>query len=561
MGLGDAVLHPLSLARHPHIAPAAGPLLLVVLDGVGEAPADPYNAVSLAKMPCLEALRVAPDRFVTVAAHGTAVGMPTDADLGNSEVGHNALGAGRVVAQGATLVDEAIASGTLAGGDAFDALVAACRAGGTLHMVGLLSDGGVHSRLDQLLAMLDAAVLAGVTRVRLHVLLDGRDVPDQTAEHYVEALEEALRAHRAAGVDARIASGGGRMGVTMDRYEADWSIVERGYEAHVNGNARPFATAAEALAALRADEPGVSDQYLPAFAIHDETGPIGAMQDGDAVLCFNFRGDRVIEFSQAMEDADFSGFTRSRWPNVVYAGLLEYDGDRHIPRRFLVDPPAISNPAGAWFAQSGVRTLALSETQKYGHVTYFWNGNRSATFDDTLEAWQELPSDTVPFDQAPEMQAMAIAEAVERAVASGAYDFIRVNIANGDMVGHTGALDATVLALETTDRALARMLAAVDAAGGRYLVTADHGNADDMAIRDKTGAPKKDASGAVVPRTSHTLAPVPVCIGGAGLPAHVGLRAVEGAGLANLTATYTALLGFAAPSTWRPSLLRFDRDA
>jgi 2,3-bisphosphoglycerate-independent phosphoglycerate mutase len=462
------------------------------------------------------------------------------------------------VLQGASLVDRAIGDGSIFDGRGWRWLMDAASAGATLHLLGLLSDGGVHSRLDQLLALLGAAARAGAGRIRLHVLTDGRDVPDGSSLDYIDQLEAELARLRQAGCDARIASGGGRMHVTMDRYEADWSIVERGWRTHVLGDARGFESARAAVETLRREDPEVNDQYLPPFVIVEDGEAIGTIGDGDAVLCFNFRGDRAIEISRAFTEAEFEAFDRIRHPEVRYAGMMEYDGDRHIPGHYLVEPPTIAHTAGEALVGSGVRSFACSETQKFGHMTYFWNGNRSGRFDESLETYLEIPSHSPPFDRRPEMQALAIAEAASDALDSGAFDFLRINIANGDMVGHTGDLRATIAACEAVDRAVGLLRSAVQRCGAILLLTADHGNADDMAQRDRDGRPAVDAAGRVIPRTSHTLAPVPLVVSGPGLPDEVRLRSdLPDAGLANVTATYLNLLGFETPAGWEPGLLSF----
>ena len=545
------------LAPHPTLKKPAGPLLLVVLDGVGIGSGDDFDAVARAHMPHLRRLMRVPGRFVPLKAHGTAVGLPTDDDMGNSEVGHNALGAGRVVQQGAALVDAALASGQLFEGAGFARVQQRFRAGGTLHLIGLLSDGGVHSRLDQILALVEGASARGAKRIRLHVLLDGRDVPDGSSTTYVAAVEAKAAELASRGVDVKIASGGGRMFVTMDRYESDWSIVERGWKAHVLGDAPPFASASAAIEAARREKPGCSDQNLPPFVVVDGGGkPVGTIEDGDAVVFVNFRGDRALQISRAFEAEHFPFFDRRRRPDVVYAGMMEYDGDLHIPAAYLVAPPVIERTSGEYLAKNGVRTFACSETQKYGHVTYFWNGNRSGKFDDDKETYFEVPSNPPPFEDKPEMKAYEVAAAVADALRSGRYDVVRVNLANGDMVGHTGDLQATIASCTAADHALSVMLAACADVGGVFVVTADHGNADDMAQRDKKGAPSRDAAGRVLPRTSHTLAPVPFCIGGPGLSPSTTLRAdLATPGLANVAATVFNLLGFVAPEGYAPGLL------
>ncbi len=550
----------LILRRHPSWAGPKGPVVLAILDGVGLGKGDAADAVKLARTPVLDELLV-PGRFVALRAHGTAVGLPSDDDMGNSEVGHNALGAGVVHAQGALLVGRAIASGAMFDGATWRALIdRSLSRGGALHFIGLLSDGNVHSHQDHLEAMLRRAAAAGVKRLYVHVLLDGRDVAPTSALTYVDRLEAALGALRAGGVDARIASGGGRMITTMDRYEADWRIVERGWRAHVLGDGRRFASAAAAVATLRDEHPGIIDQDLPPFVIADDRGPVAPIVDGDGVVMFNFRGDRAIEITRAFDDAEFAKFDRVRHPDVLYAGMMEYDGDLHLPRHYLVSPPQIERTMGQLLAATGVTQLAISETQKYGHVTYFWNGNKSGMFDEATETYVEIPSDQVPFEQRPWMKAAEITDRLISELRTGRHRFARVNYANGDMVGHTGHFDATVMAVEAVDLQLARLRRVVDALDGVLVVTADHGNADEMFQRGKGGAIERDkVTGVPVAKTSHTLAPVPLAIH----DRHAGDRyaldpaRAAGAGIASVTATCLELLGYTVPTDLAPSLVRF----
>lgn len=547
----------MKLKPSPSRAAPAGPVVLLILDGVGEGPRDEFDAVHLARKPNLDRLR-AEGSFRTLAAHGLAVGLPSDADMGNSEVGHNIMGAGRIFSQGARCVEDALEDGSVWTGPWRD-LVARVRggAGRTLHLIGLLSDGNVHSHQRHLEALLDRAAADGVARVRVHVLLDGRDVPDRTAERYVAALEARLAALRGAGVDAAIASGGGRMAITMDRYEADWGMVERGWQVQVLGRGPAFASAAEALAAARAATPDISDQFLPPFVVADAAGaPVGTVQDGDAVVLFNFRGDRAIEVSRAFtEGPGFDRFDRVRAPDVLFAGLMMYDGDAKIPEHYLVTPKSVSDTLSQCLADSGVPQFACAETQKYGHVTYFWNGNVSAKFSEALEDYLEIPSDRVPFEQRPWMKAAETADAVLAAIEAGRHRFIRANFAGGDMVGHSGQLMPTILAVEAVDLALGRILRAVQAAGGILVVTADHGNADDMVERNGKGVPQRRADGSPVGRTSHTLSPVPFIVWQPG-HGHPLRRDLPGAGLANIAATVIELLGFEVPGVFAPSLLQ-----
>lgn len=535
-----------------------GPVVTIVMDGYGLPKSTVGSAIAAAVKPTLDRL-FATCPNIRLRAHGTAVGMPSDDDMGNSEVGHNAIGAGQVYAQGAALVADAIASGAIWQGAAWREIVAGVKAGhggkpGTLHFIGLFSDGNVHSHIDHLKAMINQAKVEGVPVVRIHVLLDGRDVPETSALDYVVPFEAFLGDVSDGGFDARIASGGGRQVITMDRYEANWPMVERGWRTHVLGEGPQFANATAAVKGLRERHPGVIDQDLPEFVIADGGRPIGAIEDGDAVVFFNFRGDRAIEISRAFEEADFTPFDRIRVPRVTYAGMLQYDGDLKLPARFLVDPPAIQNTMGEWFSRSGIGQFACSETQKFGHVTYFWNGNRSGKFEG--ETWQEIPSDVVPFEQRPWMKAAEIADAMIAALQSGQYRALRCNFANGDMVGHTGHFRAATMAVEAVDLALARLLRAIDAAGGVALITADHGNADEMFELDKkTREPLRNPDGSFKAKTAHTLNPVPLILYDNVSGGRLGLKQTERAGLSNLAATTASVLGFEKHESWDESLL------
>lgn len=547
------------LNKHSTFPGVEGPVVVVVLDGVGYREGTIGNAVRNASTPTLDRLlRERPHTLLK--AHGTAVGMPSDADMGNSEVGHNAMGCGQVFAQGAALVQNAIGSGALFKGAAWNGIVEqARRHEGTLHLLGLVSDGNVHSHIDHLRALVQGAKAKGVSRVRVHALLDGRDVPQTSALEYIEPLEAFLADLSGDGFDARIASGGGRMHITMDRYEANWSMVERGWHVHVLGEGPRYPSASAAIRALREAYPGTGDQDLPAFVVADGGAPVGTIEDGDAVVLFNFRGDRAIGISRAFEEEDFDAFDRVRQPAIRYAGMLEYDGDRHIPRSFLVAPPRIDDTMSEHLAASGVTQLAISETQKFGHVTYFWNGNRSAKFDETLETYVEVPSDVVPFEQRPWMKAAEITDRLIDGVKGGQYRHVRANFPNGDMVGHTGNYDATVIAMEAIDLCLARLLPVVDAARGVLVITADHGNADEMYELDKAGEPKCNPDGSYKARTSHTLNPVPFVYYDNQTNGAVTISEGSAFQLANVTSTIVNLLGFEAPARWEPGILTFTR--
>ncbi len=533
-----------------------GPVLTIVMDGVGLAPAGEANAVAAANTPTLDWLmKTYP--MVTLRAHGTAVGLPSDDDMGNSEVGHNALGAGQVFAQGAKLVSQSIESGKLFAGNTWKDLIGNVKSNrSTLHFLGLFSDGNVHSHIDHLRAMIETAKKEGIARVRVHILIDGRDVGETSALDYILPFEAYLDSLRSDAFDIKIASGGGRMQITMDRYEANWGMVEAGWRTHVLGEGRQFASAADAVNAYRA-ELGVIDQDLPPFVIAENGVPVGTIEDGDSVIFYNFRGDRAIEISRAFDEPDFDKFDRVRHPKVVYAGMLEYDGDLHIPKRYLVNPPEITNTMGEYLTGTGISILAMSETQKYGHVTYFWNGNRSGKFDDTLETYIEIPSDTVPFEQRPWMKCAEITDKLIECLESGKYRCLRVNFPNGDMVGHTGNFVATQCSMEALDLCLARILKVVDKLHGAAIITADHGNADEMYELDKkSGAVKRSADGKPKAKTSHTLNRVPCVIYDNFTAGSYTVKKDDGTfGLSNIAATTVNLLGYEAPEMWDASLI------
>ncbi len=531
-----------------------GPVVVIVMDGYGLPKSDVGSAIAAARKPTLDRL-FASYPNIRLRAHGTAVGMPSDDDMGNSEVGHNAIGAGQVYSQGAALVADAIASGAIWLGEAWQQIVAGAKAGrGVIHFLGLFSDGNVHSHIDHLKAMVVQAKSEGVRAVRIHALLDGRDVPETSALEYVVPFEAFLAEISDAAFDARIASGGGRQAITMDRYDANWALVDRGWKAHVLGEGQQFANATAAVNGLREQNPGTIDQDLPPFVIAENGKPVGTIEDGDSVVFFNFRGDRAIEITRAFEEATFDKFDRVRVPEVTYAGMLQYDGDLKLPARFLVAPPAIRDTMGEWFSKAGLAQFACSETQKFGHVTYFWNGNRSGKF--AGETWQEVPSDVVPFEQRPWMKAAEITDAMIAALRSGQYKTLRCNFANGDMVGHTGNFRAATMSVEAVDLQLARILPVIDAVGGVALITADHGNADEMyEIDKKTGAAAQNKDGSYKAKTAHTLNPVPLILYDNLSGGRLGLRQTATAGLSNLAATVANLVGLEKHAAWDESLL------
>jgi 2,3-bisphosphoglycerate-independent phosphoglycerate mutase len=502
-----------TLSKHPFRVAPEGPVITVVMDGIGFGRGDESDAVA----------------------------------LGNSEVGHNAIGAGRVFEQGASLVADAIESGRIFEGECWKRATQRVRASQQpLHFIGLLSDGNVHSHIDHLLAMLDRAASEGVQSVRVHALLDGRDVPVRSALTYIDRLEARLAEIASSGLDYQVASGGGRMTTTMDRYEADWAMVERGWKHHVLGQGRQFPGLRVAVETLYG-ESELGDQDLEPFVIASGGEPVGPIRDGASVVFFNFRGDRGIEISRAFEEDVFDAFARGSRPDVFFAGMMEYDGDTHTPANYLVEPPQIDRTMGELIAGAGLHQVAIAETHKFGHVTYFWNGNRSGAFDESLERYIEVPSDLGPCENQPWMKAAEVTDALIRSLDAGHTDLLRVNYANGDMVGHTGVFESTRMAVEAVDLCLGRLIREVDRRRGVLVVTADHGNADHMF--DRVGDDLKI-------RTSHSLNRVPFVVYDPREEAGAPKRAVgEQGGLGNVAATLLELLGFSAPSDYLPSLL------
>ena len=538
-----------------------GPVVLAILDGVGIGQYEEGDIVRKANTPTLDWL-AGYGLASSLKAHGTAVGMPSDDDMGNSEIGHNAIGCGRVFEQGASLVKHAIEKRTLFDGAVWQELIANVNAHDSrLHFIGLLSNGNVHSHIDHLEALLAEAKKQGVKNACVHILLDGRDVPPTSALEYVNRLEGFLAGlKKDSNIDFAIASGGGRMKITMDRYQANWQMVELGWQTHVLGEGRTFESANEAIGILRQEDPRVIDQDLPPFVISRNGSPLGPITDNDSIIFFNFRGDRAIEISMAFENENFDYFPRGPKLNLKYAGMMQYDGDALIPKKYLVDPPGIDRTMVEYLVRAGIKQLAISETQKFGHVTYFFNGNRSGKFDETLEDYIEVPSDIVPYEERPWMKAAEITDKVVEAIRGGDYKFIRLNYANGDMVGHTGVPEAVEIAVETVDLCVARLLDAITRANGVLIVTADHGNSDDMFQRNKksgeiifdehTGIPK--------PKTAHSLNPVPVYIFDPTGTVKMKLSEHNDLGIGSLAATCLKLLGFEPPQDYTPSVIEID---
>ncbi len=484
------------------------PHVLIVLDGWGIGHHDEGDAIYQARTPNLTRL-FGTHAHSQILTHGPYVGLPSMKDLGGSEVGHVTMGAGHILPQGTTRIKRLIDSGEFFQGATLNRLVDQCVAkGSALHLLGLLSDGNIHSHISHFEAVIRHAVARGVRRLYVHALLDGRDVPYQSALDYVEPLEADLdkigREHP--GYDYAIASGGGREVLTMDR-DTNWEKVRLGWEVHVRGTAgEGFPTAAAAVKELRRRTPDAVDQDLPAFRVVRDGKAIGPMRDGDAAICMNFRADRAIEFSRAMVEDVFPHFDRGPRPDVLYAGMTTYDEDTGLPPLTLVAAGGVKNPFGKRVLEWGLDQFRLAETQKYAHVTFFYNGGYRQPLDPKHEEYALIPSDKIDsFAKAPVMKAREIGQKARELILSRRFGFGLINFANADMVGHTGNIAAAIQGVEAVDQALGTIIAAVAQAGGTCLVTADHGNADEMISLNPT-------TGRREPNTRHTLNPVPVVL-------------------------------------------------
>lgn len=513
-------------------------VVLVIMDGVGISNNIEGNALKLAATPNLDYL-MSNYPNTTIYAHGTHVGLASDSDMGNSEVGHNAMGCGQIYSQGAKLVDESIKSGEIFNSSTWKKLVDYCK-DHTMHFIGLLSDGNIHSNINHLFKLIEQAKKEKVKKVRIHILLDGRDVEEYSALKYVDMLEDKISELQDENYDIAVASGGGRMNITMDRYEANWAMVEKGWHTHVLGDARMFKSAKEAIETYR-NENNQTDQYLDSFIIEKNGRAIGTINDNDSVVFFNFRGDRAIEISEAFDNDNFDKFDRVRYPKVMYAGMLQYDSELKIPKLFLTEPPKIKYTLTEELSKYNIKEYALSETQKFGHVTYFWNGNKIDKINDKLETYEKIDSDIIPFDEKPNMKSYEITDRLIEVIKSNEYDFLRINFPNGDMVGHTGNLEATIKSMEAVDYNIGRIMKIVKEKNYILIVTADHGNAEEML--NKNGSSK----------TSHTLNKVPFIIYGNNLE-KIKIKTGE-YGLANIASTITTLFDIKPNSNWEESIV------
>lgn len=542
-----------------------GPILLVILDGVGLRQDRYGNAVLQAHTEFIDQL-FEKYPWVSLEASGEAVGI-LKGQMGNSEVGHNALGAGQIIKQGIAKIEDDFQTGAIWQSAAWRGAITNVKEhSSTLHFSGIFSDGGVHSSLSQLFEMLEQAQKEGIERVRIHLVLDGRDVPPQSADQYIKILEDKIQYLKTISdfpLDYRIASGGGRMVFIADRYESDWSIVKKGWDALVYGKAdHYFTNAAQAITEMRAKEPSLQDQYFPSFVIveqdsdhlPDPSQPVGLVKDGDSFIYYDFRADRALEIAKVFTEQNFHGFDRgtenNRPLNVYFAGMTEYDADQHIPTHCLVAPIKITNTLHEILSRNNISQLAVAETVKFGHITYYFNGNSYEPA--KKEEFLEIKSDTRPFDERPWMKAAEITDAVLEKISETdpngkpKYQFVRINYAGGDMVGHFGELEPTIVAMEAIDLQLARLAKVVDQLGGMMIITADHGNAEEV-YDPNTKQPK----------TSHTTNPVPCWFyDNTQNKSLYQINQIEHSGLSNIAPTIAKLFNIHdLPSSWRKPLV------
>lgn len=526
-----------------------GPVVLAILDGVGLGKTRDNNAVFEARTPFLK--KAAEYSRAALEASGEAVGL-LPGTMGNSEVGHNTIGCGQIIKHGIAHIKDSFDNGAIWQSEAWRGLIKTVTKHEsddepihTLHFSGIFSDGKVHSDIEQLEQMIERAYEEGVRRFRIHPVFDGRDVAPQSEPKYIDRIENFAR--KFIDADIKVADGGGRMTTTADRYENDWGMVERGWNLMVHGiSENKFRSANEAIDFFRNKDPEIQDQYLPDFVIiDDDDKPVGKVEKGDAFVYIDFRADRAIEIATAFDVRDFSKFNRGNQyiaDDIYFAGLTEYDSDNHIPKHQLIEPNYITNPLNKFLNEKKITELAISETVKFGHITYFFNGNSYE--ESPYEKSIEVPSYTEPFQTRPWMKSAEITDKVIENMQD--YDFVRLNFPAGDMVGHFADMDSTVIALEATDLSLARIAKKVDELGGCLIITADHGNAEELV--DENGQPK----------TSHTLNRVPLMIydNTENREKYTIDNNIENPGLANVAATIAVLLGQDDyPESWQKPLI------
>jgi 2,3-bisphosphoglycerate-independent phosphoglycerate mutase len=532
------------------------PVLLIVMDGWGMGSGGLEDAIAQANTPVFNRLwkKYAHTQLLT---HGPYVGLPSSNDMGGSEVGHLTMGAGCILEQGPTRINNAIDDGSFFQSEALQQVLKVAQTDNILHLLGLLSDGNIHSHLSHFKTLINFAFEQGIKRLRVHALLDGRDVGIQSSQRYVSELEEDFSSiNKHDGFDYCFACGGGRERIIMDR-DHHWSKVAEGWDLMVHGKGEHrFPSMLAAIDFFRSEQPGLVDQDMPGFVIVDDNDqPVGLVADGDAVVMVNFRGDRAIEITEAFEADDFDGFDRGKRPNITYAGMMVYDVDRNLPSLQMMGPTRVENPFGKRIVKLGIKQFRLTETQKYAHVTFFFNGGYRQPLDATLEDYILIPSDKgISFSDMPQMKAPEIADRAVELIESGEYGFGLINFANADMVGHCGEMESAIAAVEAVDTAVGQIVTALEKAGGCALITADHGNAEEMTVA--TG------DGEFEPSTKHSIHPVPCILFDPAFDGSYRLRQAADTddmqttpGLSHLAATLFEMMGEEVPEDINPSLI------
>jgi len=536
------------------LSPTAGPVLLLIMDGWGIGTGGPEDAIAQANTPVFDRLWSS-YAHTELMTHGHFVGLPSGKDMGGSEVGHLTMGAGLILDQGPTRINKAIEDGSFYKSDALEQVLS-IEPDKALHLVGLLSDGNIHSHLSHFRALINAAFERGIRRLYVHALLDGRDVGIQTAQKYVCELEEDFAyINDQKGFHYAFASGGGRERITMDR-DNDWSKVGAGWNLMVHGEGEHFPSMMAAITHFREQDADLVDQDMPGFVlVDDQDAPIARIGDGDAVVMVNFRGDRAIEITEAFEVDDFTGFDRGVRPDITYAGMMVYDEDRNLPALQLMGPTKVDEPFGKRILAMGIKQFRLTETQKYPHVTFFFNGGYRQPLDASMEDYILIPSDKgVSFADVPQMKSAEIADKAIELIESGRYGFGLINFANADMVGHCGKLKPAIAAVEAVDQAVGKIIDALQACGGRALITADHGNAEEMQVYDKSGHAEAC--------TKHSINPVPCILFDPSFDGSYRLHQPRNGddkalmpGLSHLAATLFAMMGKEPPADLNTSLI------
>lgn len=521
------------------------PLINIILDGYGIGDNTASNAIYQAKTPFIDSLL---NTFANnqLKAHGRHVGLPGKKNLGGSEVGHMVMGAGRVVKQKPTKINDAIADGSFFESPVLKKAYTIAKNGQALHLFGLLSNGNVHSHMNHFIAIIEGAEKAGVSKLYLHALFDGRDVGIQTADIFVKQIEELFdKIHgRNLGFEYCIASAGGREIITMDR-DKDWPKVELGWKTSVMGKSGTyFDNTTEGILHFRDQQKDLIDQSIPPFNIRRPDGTVPKIMDGDAVINVNFRGDRAIELTRVFVEKDFNEFDVPYKPNVYFAGLTCYDKDLNLPENYIVDDDSVKNPIGKRILEQGLSQFRVAETQKFAHITFFFNGGYKTPLDDQKEKYFLIKSDPAEtFVKKPEMKAYEIAAKTIECLKSGQYDFGLINFANADMVGHTGNLSAAIKSIEVLDEVVHEICDVIKDLGGIAVITADHGNADEMTVTNpETGAEEVSAK--------HSINPVPFIIYDPKFKNNYSLKQlsdIPDLGLSNIAATDFILLGLEAP--------------